>query len=63
MRISTTLLCLAASLAAAPAFAQGKPKKKFEVGELYKPGPLGDHSLGKQNNAAKRSEVFARQAH
>ena len=32
-----------------PALAQGKPKKKFEIGDLYKPGPLGDHVLGKDD--------------
>lgn len=32
-----------------PAFAQGRPKKKFEVTELYKPGPLGDHTIGKDD--------------
>lgn len=32
-----------------PVLAQGKPKKRFEVGELYKPGPLGDHVLGKDD--------------
>ena len=44
----TAAVILAATLPF-PAFAQGKPKKKFEVGELYKPGPLGDHSLGKDD--------------
>jgi protein-disulfide isomerase len=29
--------------------AQGKPKKKFEIGDLYKPGPLGDHVIGKDD--------------
>lgn len=42
---------LAASLPLAPlsAYAQGKPKKKFEAAELYKAGPLGDHVLGKHD--------------
>ena len=42
---------LAASLPFAPTatFAQGKPKKKFEIADLYKPGPLGDHSIGKDD--------------
>lgn len=42
---------LAASLPFAPvaAFAQGKPKKSFQVGELHKPGPLGDHVIGKED--------------
>jgi protein-disulfide isomerase len=33
----------------AAAFAQGKPRKSFAIGDLYKPGPLGDHSLGKDD--------------
>jgi protein-disulfide isomerase len=37
------------SFAPNAALAQGKPKKKFEIGDLYKPGPLGDHVLGKDD--------------
>ncbi len=46
---ATGLAATALSLTSAVAFAQSKPKKKFEIGELYKPGPLGDHSLGKDD--------------
>lgn len=44
----TAAVVLAASLPL-PAFAQGKPKKSFQVGDLYKPGPLGDHVIGKDD--------------
>jgi protein-disulfide isomerase len=44
-------VALAATLPLAPfeAFAQAKPKKKFEVADLHKAGPLGDHSIGKDD--------------
>ncbi len=47
----TAATVFAASLSFMPlaAFAQGKPKKKFDIGDLYKPGPLGDHVLGKDD--------------
>ena len=47
--VGVAAVVLAASLPLAPleAFAQSKPKKKFEIGDLYKPGPLGDHIIGK----------------
>jgi protein-disulfide isomerase len=46
-----TAAAMAASLPFVPvaAFAQAKPRKKFDVAELYKPGPLGDHVLGKDD--------------
>jgi len=49
--VGAAAFAVAASLplTALEAFAQSKPKKKFEVGELYKPGPLGDHVLGKED--------------
>ncbi len=43
------LAAAALSFVPATAVAQSRPKKKFEVGELYKPGPLGDHVLGKDD--------------
>lgn len=33
----------------AAAIAQSKPKKRFEIGDLYKPGPLGDQVIGKDD--------------
>jgi protein-disulfide isomerase len=36
-----------AGLAPARAFAQARTKKKVDPAELHKPGPLGDHILGK----------------
>lgn len=49
--VGAAAVVLAASLpfAPVPAFAQSKPTKKFSVPELYKPGPLGDHVLGKED--------------
>jgi protein-disulfide isomerase len=43
------LAATALSLAPVAAFAQGKPKKNFQIAELYKPGPLGDHVIGKDD--------------
>jgi protein-disulfide isomerase len=47
--VAVSVLAASLPFAPLPAFAQGKPKKKFEITELYKPGPLGDHSIGKDD--------------
>jgi len=49
--VGAAAVVLSASLPLAPfsALAQGRPTKKFAVTELYKPGPLGDNVLGKED--------------